>query len=1448
MKHHSILRATFAVLAAALGGTLHAQQQYQWSNFVGKPGGPGNVDGPAAKARFRTPRGIAQDASGNLFVADTFNETIRKITPAGVVSTFAGKAETPGGADGTGGNARFNRPHQLAFGPGGVLYVADRSNCCIRKISPAGVVTTLAGTAGQNGSADGTGAAARFQNPEGLVVDASGNVYVADTVNHTIRKVTPAGVVTTLAGTTGVTGSTDGSGSAALFRYPERITLAGGDLFVTDNGNHTIRKVTLAGVVTTFAGMAGSEGSTDSTGNAARFSSPMGIISDSSGNLFVGQDGDSTLRKITPAGVVSTVAGSLGNGGYGYADGTGPAAKFRSLFSICVAANGVMHVADEGNDLIRRVTPAGVVTTFAGSLPTDGSADGTGTAARFYAPMGMVVNAAGEVWVADQYNCAIRKVTASGVVTTYAGSAGSIGSDDGPVATAKFRYPTGLALGASGNLWVADGSNRTVRLISPAGVVSTVAGMAGQSSIVDGTGADARFNYPSDIAVDVAGNAFVPEVYSNLIRKVTPGGVVTTVAGSTIGGWLDGTGTAARFSYPSAVCTDTSGNLYVPDYLTNVIRKISPTYQVSTLAGTGYSVGSADGAGAAARFKTPNGIAVNGAGTVFVADTYNNTIRRISSTGVVTTIGGTAGIADAQDGMNNTSRFSRPQRLAVGPDGTLYVTDGNNRIAKGVPLADISIEQPAGVNLVDGKNSISYGSVFIGQTATRTFTIRNDSDGFLKGLALSVNGANAADFTPTALGATSLAPGASITFDITFHANTSGTRTAAVHVASSDTDESSFDITLTGSADANPIVVTAPDSDVRYVGGSITFQSLATHPTLPVTYQWKKNSTAIANAKSNNLELSNLTLTSAATYSVVMTAGGKSSTRSATLAVIKPVPAQQVVAKFGSTVKFTVTNTAGLGTFLWKKNSTPIPSSNSKTLTLSALNATTDSSPYFCYMLGSGGAENLVAEFDLSVFDSKPQIVLVQDMPDGAVGSPYSHQIKISAGPLMAPSSYTATNLPPGVTLNPKTGLISGVPTLAKNYDIIVKAINSIDTATTTDTITITPLPNGVIGSFIGMVKSKGILGGNLNGRIDFTAASTGAISGSTTIGTSKYPFAGKLDTTGVQPTAAITIPRANAIALNLNLIFAPDINAIDPTSSMSAGIIGASVTGWRQVWRTTGALPINPATSVAKRYNFALNPPEIAGLPEGSGYGSFTLATNGTLTVTGKTSENDTFTTAGFAGPHGQVLVYQSLYATNGALVGLLDIDPLNSGAPTDTLTGDLTWSRPADSTSRYSPNGFSKIALTAYGARYTAPVAPALILGLTVGVDKAMIEFTGGGISTASINPNITGFDIIAGNKAMPPAALSAGNPGSVKFLTLNATTGEFSGTFTLNDNELRTGAAFVGKKFPRIVPFNGLLTQDNMGPVGAGYFLLPELPTDTTLPTKTVIRSGYVQFQKK
>ena len=328
--------------------------------------------------------------------------------------TLAGTAGSSGSADGTGSAARFDYPYSLAADTAGNIFVADTYNLTIRKITSAGVVTTLAGSVGNVGSADGTGSAARFRYPEGIAVDTAGNLFVADTFNSTIRKVTSAGVVTTLAGTAGSTGSTDGTGSAARFKRPLDITVdTAGNVFVVDTENHTIRKITSAGVVTTIAGTAGSSGSADGTGSAARFNFPSGISSDTAGNIFVADQVNNTIRKVTSAGVVTTIAGSAGLSGS--TDGTGSAARFKFPWDIAVDTAGDLFVSDQGNNTIRKVTSAGVVTTLAGSAGNSGSADGVSSLARFDSPSGIAVDTAGNIYVADRANHTIRSST--GIVT-----------------------------------------------------------------------------------------------------------------------------------------------------------------------------------------------------------------------------------------------------------------------------------------------------------------------------------------------------------------------------------------------------------------------------------------------------------------------------------------------------------------------------------------------------------------------------------------------------------------------------------------------------------------------------------------------------------------------------------------------------------------------------------------------------------------------------------------------------------------------------------------------------------------------------------------------------------------------------------------------------------------------------------------------------------------------
>ena len=245
---------------------------YTFTTLAGLAGSAGSADGTGSAARFYYPSGVAVDSAGNVYVADTSNHTIRKVTPGGVVTTLAGLAGYPGSADGTGSAARFTVPSGVAVDSAGNVYVADQSENTIRKVTPAGVVTTLAGLAGSPGSADGTGSAARFDDPDGVAVDSAGNVYVADGNNATIRKVTPSGVVTTLAGLAGSQGSDDGTGSAARFGWPWGVAVDSvANVYVADWGYSTIRKVTAGGVVTTLAGLAAHPGSADGTGSTAQF-------------------------------------------------------------------------------------------------------------------------------------------------------------------------------------------------------------------------------------------------------------------------------------------------------------------------------------------------------------------------------------------------------------------------------------------------------------------------------------------------------------------------------------------------------------------------------------------------------------------------------------------------------------------------------------------------------------------------------------------------------------------------------------------------------------------------------------------------------------------------------------------------------------------------------------------------------------------------------------------------------------------------------------------------------------------------------------------------------------------------------------------------------------------------------------------------------------------------
>jgi hypothetical protein len=639
-----------------------------------------STDGAGAAASFSNPNGIVRNGD-NLFVADGSNNTIRKIViSSGDVTTIAGKAGEPGSTDATGSDARFNWPSGITT-DGNNLFVTDKENHTIRKVViSTGVVTTIAGKMGVRGSADGV-AAAEFNSPKGITTDKT-NLFVSDWGNNTIRKIViSSGEVTTIAGTAGVKGSADGT-DAASFNEPYGIILNGSNLFVADAANNSIRKIVIStGVVTTIAGKADEAGSTDATtGTDARFNRPYGITTDDT-NLFVTDAANHTIRKIViSTGVVTTLAGKAGESGS--TDGIA-AARFYAPFSVTTDGS-YLFVSDSANRVIRKVDiSTGQTSTIAGKADVSLSVDGTGSAAGFDQPAGIATDGA-NLYVVENVSSIIRKITLStGAVTTIAGTAGVSGSADGTGTSASFKWPNAITTDGV-NLFVTDSDNHTIRkIVISTGVVTTIAGKAGETGFLDGTGISARFNWPAGITTDGT-NLFVTDGYNQTIRKIVIStGAVSTIAGKAAeAGSLDGTGSVARFNEPYGIATD-GNNIFVSDGGNNTIRKIViSTGVVTTIAGSVGVTGSSDGSGLVALFNSPEGITTDGT-NLFVVDAGNNTIRKIViSTGVVTTTVGTAGVSGMTEGTGASAKLSGPEGITT--DGTnLFVADSfNNRIRK----------------------------------------------------------------------------------------------------------------------------------------------------------------------------------------------------------------------------------------------------------------------------------------------------------------------------------------------------------------------------------------------------------------------------------------------------------------------------------------------------------------------------------------------------------------------------------------------------------------------------------------------------------------------------------------------------------------------------------------------------------------------------------------------
>jgi len=602
----------------------------------------------ARSASLGTTTGVAVDSAGNvLIVLASYAMVVRIDAATGNLSPVAGNGTA--GYSGDGGSAtsaQLNNPQGVAVDKSGNVYIADAGNVVVRKVSN-GTITTM-GNAG--GYVSGY--------PVGIAVDSAGNVYIPDMNAHRIIKYPPGGSATTFAGN-GAAGYSGDNGPAlqAELSYPTGVAVdAAGNVYIADHANSAVRQVSPAGIITTVAGNGkpGYNGD-DIHATTAQLYYPDEVAVDSDGNVYIADIGNSRIRKVT-RGVISTVAEM-------------------ATESIAVDAAGNVYAA--GTAATGQVIEIsnGTAKPIAGGSQTSGG-NGPATSAQLYSPRGVAVDGSGNVFIADTYNQALREVS-NGAIASIAGQ----------------WSPWGLATDAAGNLYAADGD--LVKMVTPAGVVATVAGTGTAGYNGDNIPAtSAQLHGPRAVAVDSAGNLYIADTGNNRIRKVS-GGVITTVAGTAVGGY-NGDGmaaTAAELGMPQTIAVDSAGNLYIADTSNYLVREVSNGL-IATLAGNGTAVGEGLPA-TAAQLGLPSGIALDSLGSWYVTNQRDrvvyipgnwytmpgNRLLKVSG-GISHTIAGDGTAAFGGDGGPATgAQLYGPTAVTVDSSGAVYVADsGNNRI------------------------------------------------------------------------------------------------------------------------------------------------------------------------------------------------------------------------------------------------------------------------------------------------------------------------------------------------------------------------------------------------------------------------------------------------------------------------------------------------------------------------------------------------------------------------------------------------------------------------------------------------------------------------------------------------------------------------------------------------------------------------------------------------
>ncbi|GAB3885774.1 hypothetical protein GCM10028825_13900 [Spirosoma agri] len=633
--------------------------------------------GPAPSSFVNHPTGVAVDQNGVVYIADTDNNRIRKVTVNGSISTVAGNGLA--GFRGDGGpavDAQLDSPYGIAVDKDGNLYIADKDNNAVRKVTPTGSITTLVGCCG-SGSDGGPATKASVFQPSGVAVDMTGNIYIAETGYHRIRKISTDGIISTVAGTGAFGFSGDGGPATSAKLYePYGVSVdTEGNLYIADRSNHRIRKVSTTGVISTVAGTGANSYSGDGgPATKAALALPSSVAVDKSGNLFIADSRNMLIRKVNTSGIINRVAG---NGSTGFGGDGGPATSARLYYPVGVAVqdDGTFYIADATNTRVRKVTPAGTISTLAGNGKTFSGDGGPATKADLYVPSGVATDGQGNLFIADQLNHQVRRVSPTGIISTIAGT-GTFGySGDGGTATsAMLNSPTSVAVDRIGNVFIADTYNRRIRKVSSDGTISTVAGDGYYDYKGDGGPAtSASMKEPTGVTVDDTGNLYIVDRESATIRKVSTTGIITRIS------------TSVALIAPQGIAVDKNGNLFIADAGNYVVRKVTTTGVTTTVAGNGIGQSTGDGGPAtSAGLNYPTGVAVATDGTLFIADQGGNRVRKVTPAGSITTVAGNGVYNFSGDGeLGTRASIAKPTGIAVDGSGNLFIADrDNNRIRR----------------------------------------------------------------------------------------------------------------------------------------------------------------------------------------------------------------------------------------------------------------------------------------------------------------------------------------------------------------------------------------------------------------------------------------------------------------------------------------------------------------------------------------------------------------------------------------------------------------------------------------------------------------------------------------------------------------------------------------------------------------------------------------------